>query len=394
MVLNRWMLGLSAGLLVSMQVNAASPMKEQLQVTQCLADKLSIQYPVLAENNQFRIIEVPTDAINSIAKQADKLNCGRFVNVTHQLDGTDKPQQAKQLLQKKPVKAQMKQNQFVLRHSLQVADALKQVKSENIASTLEHLTSYKNRSATQNTGVQTAKWLKKTFEAYATEYGVTDTETYFVKTGSYYKQPSLVTVINKNSKQPALVLGAHMDTLDGLMPGAGDDGSGSSSLMEAARDIMASKLPLNRPVYFIWYSAEERGLVGSQYVVAYFQKKKIPVLAVLQLDMTGFRNDPNDPTMWVFRDYTNDDLSEFVKLLITNYIEVPVQESECGYGCSDHASWDAIGIPAAFPCETDFEHHNTKIHTSGDTMDRLSLDHMKNFAKLGIAFVLELALDL
>ena len=57
------------------------------------------------------------------------------------------------------------------------------------------------------------------------------------------------------------------------------------------------------------------------------------------------------------------------------------------------ASWHDAGIPAAFPCETDFEHHNRAIHTSEDTIDKLTPEHILNFTKLGVALALELAAE-
>ena len=191
----------------------------------------------------------------------------------------------------------------------------------------------------------------------AQNYGRTNTDSFFVIQAGY-KQPSLVTVIGNDKKVPGIVLGAHMDTLDGLMPGAGDDGSGSSSVMEMARVLLASDFSLQRPIYIIWYAAEEQGLVGSQYVVDYFAAHKIPVKAAIQFDMTGYRVNSADPTMWVYMDYVNKNLSNFVANLIDTYVQVPVDYSKCGYGCSDHASWYDAGIPAAFPCESNFKDHN------------------------------------
>ena len=72
---------------------------------------------------------------------------------------------------------------------------------------------------------------------------------------------------------------------------------------------------------------------------------------------------------------------------------MPVDYSSCGYGCSDHASWTKAGVPAAFPCESNFDEHNPYIHSASDTMSLLSLEHMTNFAKLAVAFAIELASD-
>lgn len=400
MRLNLWMISIAAGLTCASPISIAAPPQqhEQLQVTQCLASKITLTHEVLAENKKFKIIDLLSVNVEDLTRLADKSQCGHFINLSHQFEKAgllaDKKGLAQQLLQYPQSKKSLNLSKDVyeIKHQDTVNAALEKIVPDNIWSTLTHLTSYQNRSATKDTGVAAANWLKETFETMAKEYGRSDTETFFVKTG-WYKQPSLVTVIGKGIKAPGIVIGAHMDTLDGRMPGAGDDGSGSSSVMEAARVLLASDLPLKRPVYIIWYAAEERGLVGSQYVVDYFNDKKIPVRAAVQFDMTGYRVQTDDPTMWVYMDYTDRNLSNYLAKLIDTYIKVPVDYSRCGYGCSDHASWTQEGIPAAFPCESNFEDHNPYIHTSSDTMSLLSLEHMTNFSKLALAFAIELASD-
>ncbi|CEG58861.1 aminopeptidase LapA [Legionella fallonii] len=398
MHLNQWSTCITAGLvLVSNSLFATNTPHEQLQVPQCLAAKITTAHEVLAENKQFKIIDVPASEVDGLTVLADKVKCGHFINVSHKLSGTSllvQKQSAQRTLEKSLIKSlntpKLNADTYEIKHQDEVNAALKEVVADNIWQTLTHLVSYHNRSATKDTGVDAANWLKAQFEAMATEYGRTDTATFFVSTG-WYKQPSLVTVIGKDIDAPGIVIGAHMDTLDGRMPGAGDDGSGSSSVMEAARVLLASKATFKRPIYIIWYAAEERGLVGSQYVVQHFMEKSVPVKAAIQFDMTGYRVDPKDPTMWVFTDYTDKRLSNYVAKLIDTYVHVPVDYSRCGYGCSDHASWTDEGVPAAFPCESNFEDHNPYIHSASDTMDLLSLEHMTNFSKLAVAFAIELA---
>lgn len=388
MRVNQWMT-LLAGTVLFANADASQPSIQYLQISQCLAEKMTTQYPVLAQNNDFRVIAIPAKNISDLVVLADKEQCGRFVNVSKQIAAKHSAQEILTATNRQPVIADAPA--YEITHQIAVLEALDEVKVENIVGTLTELTHFKNRSAELPTGVRAAQWIRKSFLEKVAQSKRSDVDAFFVQTGSYYQQPSLVTVLNKNSHEPAVVIGAHMDTLEGRMPGAGDDGSGSASVMEVARVLLNSKIEFNRPIYIIWYAAEEKGLVGSQYVVDYFHDHKIPVKAVIQFDMTGFRNDANDPTMWVFRDYTNPPLTDFVADLIRTYIGVPVGESKCGYGCSDHASWTEINVPAAFPCETDFAHHNPNIHTSRDTMDRLTPAHMVNFAKLGLAFAIELA---
>jgi bacterial leucyl aminopeptidase len=372
---------------------------QQLQVPNCLANQIAIPHTVVAENKRFKIIDVTLSQVDDVRMLADKVRCGRFINVTSAF--SQKPAAAKQGLAKillnKPVMPAFRttHTDYPISQAELVNQAIDQVSEDNIVHTLTHLTSYTNRSPHQENGPKTAIWLKNKFEDMAQQSGRSDTASYFVHTGKGYIQPSLVTVIGKDLNKPGIVIGAHMDTLGKTkyqrMPGAGDDGSGSASIMEVARILLSSNLVFDKPVYIIWYAAEEYGLVGSKQVVKHFVDNEIPVDAVIQFDMTGFRNDPDDKTMWVFQDHTDPSLSNFMEQLITTYVKVPVNYSKCGYGCSDHASWMAEGIPAAFPCETSFEDHNDKIHSAEDTMDRLTPEHMANFSKLGLAFAIELA---
>jgi leucyl aminopeptidase len=367
---------------------------EQIQVPQCLAAKLG-NFSVLAQNKDFKILNIPSSAINELALKADQINCGRFINVTPQVQGETK--KALALLNQPliPKKAAFEIDYYTT-HQREVSEALEKIQIENIMNSLKDLTSFYNRSATTLSGKEAADWLHNSFQRLVAKSGRKHVKSYFIKTGenNLYQQPSLVTVIGDNKTEPAIVLGAHMDTLDGLMPGAGDDASGSAALLEIARILLDSPMEYDRPIYLIWYAAEERGLLGSHYVVQDFLEKTIPVQSVIQFDMVGFRSDPQDATMWVYKDpkYTDKKLTNFLVRLIETYIGVPVGESACGYGCSDHVSWALAGIPAAFPCETDFDSHNKKIHTSEDTIDRLTPEHMLNFTKLGLAFAIELGL--
>lgn len=395
--LKKMLLGLGIAFASQVQgLSANASSVEYLQITQCLAQKLSGAYPVLAHNRDFHIIAVQEADWRELQTTADANDCGRFVNVTKRIVGQrqDMKIAAEAVLNTDaPSMVQSRVGaDWKIAHDEIVSEAINRVVPDNIWQNLTHLTNFYNRSATKPTGVEAANWLQGQVMTMATQYNRQDVESYFVQTGRY-KQPSLVTVIGKKLPGKAVVIGAHMDTLDGRMPGAGDDGSGSATILEMMRVLLEKPQALKHPVYVIWYAAEERGLVGSQYVVEDFQAKNIPVEAAIQFDMTGFRNDENDRSIWVFDDYTHKPLSRFVADLIGHYVKVPVKHSRCGYGCSDHASWTDAGIPSAFPCETDFEHHNPYIHSEADSMELLSLDHLTNFTKLAVAFALEMALS-
>jgi bacterial leucyl aminopeptidase len=142
-------------------------------------------------------------------------------------------------------------------------------------------------------------------------------------------------------------------------------------------------------IEFHWYAGEEAGLLGSADIFDEYAADGAEVVAMLQQDMTGFVS--GDGAMGVITDFVDSSLTSFVKKVIDAYTEVGSVDSECGYGCSDHASATQAGFPSAFVIEAPFEETNQQIHTAQDTLDKVSIEHMAEHAKMVVGFVYELA---
>ncbi|TAL63346.1 MAG: M20/M25/M40 family metallo-hydrolase [Legionella sp.] len=371
---------------------AQSP--DHLILPNCLFKQFQNKVELLAKNKEFSLVaaELNDDFLNEL--HAQKSTCGSFVNldVYYQQDQPNPSKLLEQLTAKKPLKATVI-SQYPIKHDAQVKQLYQLIDPNKIWQTNQHLTSYENRSAKSETGVAAATWFKQEFDSLATTNKRNDVQSYLVKTGTQYAQPSVVTLIGKDKKGEAIVLGAHIDTLSGSMPGADDDASGIAVLMEIARVLLSSDIQLDRPVYLIAYAAEERGLVGSSYVVKHFVKQNIPVKAVMQLDQAGYRAKPKNQTIWLLKDYVDSGLTQFTADLLTHYVKIPVDYTECGYGCSDHVNWHDKGFKATYPSATTLDDDNPYIHTSGDSLNILNLEHMVHFTQLGIAFITELGLN-
>jgi Zn-dependent M28 family amino/carboxypeptidase len=97
-----------------------------------------------------------------------------------------------------------------------------------------------------------------------------------------------------------VVVGAHLDSVD-AGPGINDNGSGSAVTLEIALQIAGrgddddddddgSLRPRNR-LRFIWFSAEEQGLIGSaRYVASLSAAQQANILGMLNFDMVGSPN--------------------------------------------------------------------------------------------------------
>lgn len=197
-----------------------------------------------------------------------------------------------------------------------------------------------------------------------------------------------------------VVLGAHMDSIlgwgfDGPAPGADDNASGSSNLVEAARLLIEAEFKPKRTIDFFWYAGEEGGLLGSSEIAAVYAKAKNDVVGALQLDMTAH---PGDGPLNIvsIEDFTHPGLRNYLKKLNETYVGANLQEGEtCGYACSDHASWTSVGYPAVFPFEASTQNMNSRIHTRNDVIgDHLNFEHSNVFTKLAIAYAADLSQSL
>ena len=85
-----------------------------------------------------------------------------------------------------------------------------------------------------------------------------------------------------------IVVGAHLDSV-GTGAGINDNGSGSAALVEFAQHI--NKFKLRNKVRFIWFSAEESGLLGSEaYVDSLPDSERDKIAAMLNFDMIASPN--------------------------------------------------------------------------------------------------------
>lgn len=85
---------------------------------------------------------------------------------------------------------------------------------------------------------------------------------------------------------------AHFDHLGtdrqgGVYNGADDNASGTTGLLEIAQAFMNEKKPPSRSIGFLWVSAEEIGLFGSEYFADHPLVPIQEIVGVINLDMIG-----------------------------------------------------------------------------------------------------------
>lgn len=192
-----------------------------------------------------------------------------------------------------------------------------------------------------------------------------------------------------------IVIGGHYDHLgfggagslafgsQDIHNGADDNASGTTMVMEMARRLAAQPDPLPRRVVFILFSAEERGLLGSQH---YVDNPLFPLkntVAMVNFDMVGRLNEANDLT--VYGTGTSPTFEAIVDGLGKS-AGFNIKKIRDGSGPSDHQSFYFKDMPVLFF----FTGTHRDYHRPSDDADTINISGMGRIANYTELVLLEL----
>ncbi len=200
---------------------------------------------------------------------------------------------------------------------------------------------------------------------------------------------------DKKLKDEWIVIGAHYDHLGyggegsgSRMPdtmavhnGADDNGSGTVALLEIAKAM--KNRPHKRSIMFIWFGAEEMGLLGSKYFTEHPLIKLDHIVGMINMDMMGRLRDNKFYAGGVGTSKGAKDLLQKVN----QKYKFDLILSESGYGPSDHASFYMKNIPVLY--------FNTGIHddyhTPFDDVEKINFKGLEKTARFVTDVLLEWA---
>ncbi|HEX6359424.1 M28 family metallopeptidase [Actinophytocola sp.] len=162
---------------------------------------------------------------------------------------------------------------------------------------------------------------------------------------------NVVAETKTGKKNNVVMAGAHLDSVS-VGPGINDNGSGSAALLETALQLGSSPA-VNNTVRFAWWSAEELGLVGSEYYVQNLDfEQQLDIALYLNFDMIGSPN----AGYFVFDGDDSDGVgagagpygSAQIEAAFTSYFDyvgIPLEGKDFD-GRSDYGEFILNGIPA------------------------------------------------
>jgi Zn-dependent M28 family amino/carboxypeptidase len=208
-------------------------------------------------------------------------------------------------------------------------------------------------------------------------------------------------------KNELIIIGSHLDHLGrssagALHPGADDDASGSTGVLAVARAFTKNGRAPKRSVLFMAFCGEEKGLLGSDWYVAHPIFPLANVVAELQMDMIG-RREENHPS----ENSTGETAEQNVNSLhligakkiapVLNDICEKINKESVGfdfeydqegvYYRSDHYNFARKGIPIAFF----FTGFHMDYHQPSDKAEKIDFPKLARVAQLVYLIAWDLA---
>ncbi len=180
------------------------------------------------------------------------------------------------------------------------------------------------------------------------------------------------------------VVSSHFDSVQ-HGPGADDDSSGTTALLEAARAM--KDRPQAATIHFAFFTGEEAGLLGSREYVRRAVANNDRIVGALNNDMIGFANDHRlDNTIR----YSNDgirDIQHAAAFLFTNLITYDAKY----YKSTDAAAYydaygDIVGGIGSYPILG-----NPHYHQPHDVLETINQQLVAEVSKTTVATLMLLA---
>lgn len=179
-----------------------------------------------------------------------------------------------------------------------------------------------------------------------------------------------------------VVVGAHYDhlgrraeadgTVTGFYPGAEDNASGVSVLVDLARRAAAAADASRRTLLFAAFAGEEVGLQGSRWLVDHLPVPRDSVDLMLNLDSVGRLRDHR---LYVGGVGSAEGLRELVNEANRGH-GLTLELSEGGWDASDHVTFNGAGVPVLFL----FSGPHPQYHSVDDTADLVAAEGLVRVA--------------
>jgi hypothetical protein len=230
-----------------------------------------------------------------------------------------------------------------------ISDVTMQINVDSVENYIQSLQDFGTRFLLADTRDSVAAWIQNQFE----KMGYTDVvidDFWYESTGTWQKNV-IATFPGSRSPQNVYIVGGHHDSYSSsnaltFAPGADDNASGTTAVLEIARAIMESGYQPEGTIKFITFAAEEYGLHGSYDFAEKAFNSNMKIKLMINHDMISHTSRSLGNSMVDINYYTgSEDLIELAKTNVENHtILTAVDGSQNSAGSDSYSFW-RFGFP-------------------------------------------------
>jgi len=257
---------------------------------------------------------------------------------------------------------------------------VREVSGDSLESYLRALDGFRTRYSYTDSCWSAGQWIYDRFQSF----GV-DASFHYYDWGAEHWRNVVGTIPGKTDSTVIVIICGHFDSMSGdpwnLAPGAEDNGSGTATVIEAARVL--SKEEHDYTLRFICFSGEEQGLLGSYYYVTEAFARGDKIAAALNFDMVGYTDDfhydlsarYDSNSIWLGSMMSAASRFSLAELYPFYYISPS----------SDHWYFQQYGYPATFSIHISRTHGYPFYHSVYDTAGNLNPQFLAEVTKTAVA---------
>ncbi len=187
-------------------------------------------------------------------------------------------------------------------------------------------------------------------------------------------------------KNEFVIIGAHYDHIgkisavngDDIANGANDNAAGTTAVSEVAKYFGQSKSN-KRSLLFVFFSAEEKGLLGSKHLAAKLKQQNMNLYFMFNYEMVGVPMQNRDMLMYITgfgKSNMAAKMNEYSGDKLVGYL--PVETKYMLFRASDNFPfYDEFNVPAQTVSTFDFENFEF-YHQPDDEFELMNTTHITN----------------
>lgn len=242
---------------------------------------------------------------------------------------------------------------------------------------------FDSKHITQPGNAKAIEYLSRAYESF----GYQPQQQWFTQANALGGRTANVLATLRGTVDPDLVyiVSSHFDSV-AVGPGADDDTSGTTALLETAR--LLSKTPMPATIVFASLTGEEAGLLGSREFVRQAAANKVRIVGALNNDMIGWAGE--GPQLNNTIRYSNPgirDIQHAAAFLFTDIVLFDTKYYRGTDAAAFYEAWgDIVGGIGSYPILA-----NPNYHQPTDYLDTINQSQVTETAKVTAATLMYLA---